>query len=366
MNALAAEIDAMIAVEGPMSVARYMALCLGHPAHGYYMRRDPLGAQGDFVTAPEISQVYGELLGLWCVDTWSRMGSPTSFVLAELGPGRGTLMADMLRAARVVPNFAAAASLHLVETSPVLRERQRDTLAASGLTPRWHDSPETLPPGPAVIVANEFFDALPVRQFVRAVDGWRERLVGHDGEGRRIFGLSPDPAPGVEVEAPPGTVIEVGEAAYALAASLAGRISTQGGALLAVDYGHVRPGFGETFQAVRAHRPADPLAEPGEADLTAHVDFSALARAASRAGARVHGPVPQGEFLVALGARERAEVLARRAAPGQAEAVLSGVERLVGPGPAGMGDLFKVLAITAPDVAPAGFPPADPVQEPVP
>jgi SAM-dependent MidA family methyltransferase len=349
-----------------MSVARYMALCLGHPVHGYYMRRDPLGADGDFVTSPEISQVFGELVGLWCVDVWSRMGAPGEFVLAELGPGRGTLMGDALRAARIVPEFRAAARLHLVETSPVLREVQRETLAAAGVEPVWHGTAETLPPGPALIVANEFFDALPVRQFVRGEGGWRERLVGHDAAGHRVFGLAPDPAPGVEIEAPPGTAIEVGEAAYALAASLAGRIAGQGGALLVVDYGHVRSGFGETLQAVRAHRPADPLENPGEADLTAHVDFSALARAALRAGAEVHGPATQGAFLTALGARERAQVLARRASPEQAEAVLSGVERLIGAGPGGMGELFKVLAVTSPGLAPAGFATADLPEEQTP
>jgi SAM-dependent MidA family methyltransferase len=354
---LGARIAALVARTGPVTVADYMALCLGDPEHGYYMAREPFGRDGDFVTAPEVSQVFGELIGLWAVSTWMAMGSPRSFVLAELGPGRGTLMADLLRAARIRPAFAAAASVHLVETSPRLRALQQAALPDAAAT--WHDAIATLPPGPAIVVANEFFDALPVRQYVRTVGGWAERMVGLDGEGRLAFGLRPleGGAEGTGGLAPvgagQGAVLEVSPAGSAIMAGLAGRLARDGGALLVIDYGYEGPALGDTLQAVRGHAPADPLAEPGLADLTAHVDFAALAHAAAVAGARPRSVIGQGDFLARLGIATRAARLADGRDPATAEAVAAGVRRLTAP--EAMGTLFKVLAVSQSGLALPAF-----------
>ncbi len=344
----------MVALEGPISVERYMTLCLAHPTHGYYVTRDPLGAAGDFTTAPEISQMFGELIGLWAAGVWMDMGAPRRLRLVELGPGRGTLMGDALRAMRVAPGLQEAVDLHLVETSPVLRARQAEALRAYG--PSWHDDPASVPPGPAIVIANEFLDALPVRQYVRARGAWHERLVGLDDDGRLAFGLAAEPETGIERAAPEGSVVEVAGAGLALARRLAERLAAAGGAALVIDYGHEGPGLGDTLQAVRRHAFADPLADPGEADLTTHVNFSALARAAQAGGCAVRGPVAQGAFLRALGIEARAERLKRAASPPQAGAIDAALARLAGPGPEGMGELFKAMAFTHPALpAPPGF-----------
>lgn len=343
-------LTALIRDDGPIGVDRFMALALGHPVHGYYTTRDPLGAAGDFTTAPEISQMFGEMIGLWAAAVHASLGAPDPILLVELGPGRGTLLVDALRAARAVPAFRAAVVVHLVETSPVLRARQARTLEAVGLVAQWHDRVETVPAGPAIVLANEFFDALPVRQFVRASNGWHERLVGLDGEGRLAFGLAPEPDAALVLEAPPGAVLELGFEGQALMASLGRRLVQQGGAALVVDYGDRAPRFGASLQAVSRHAPTSPLDAPGEADLTAHVDFAGLRRAAERAGAQVHGPVEQGAFLGALGIVARAEALGR-ARPDQADTLAVALLRLTGPEPQ-MGTLFKALAVTAAGAAP--------------
>jgi SAM-dependent MidA family methyltransferase len=350
---LFAEIRDEILATGPITVARYMALCLGHPVHGYYTRRDPLGAGGDFVTAPEISQMFGELIGLWIAATWGAMGAPARLDLVELGPGRGTLMDDALRALRqVAPDFRPG--LHLVETSPVLRARQAGRL--SGASPTWHSSIESLPDGPCIVVANEFFDALPVRQFQRTERGWCERLVGLSGDGGLVFGLAAEPDAAVVAPARSGAIIAVPGPALDVVRRLTRRFVRDGGALLAIDYGHVRPGFGDTLQAVAGHGFVDPLAAPGEADLTTHVDFAALARAATLEGARIHGPVDQGDFLLALGLRSRAERLSRGANAVQAEAIAAASDRLLDPARRGMGRLFKVMGASHPSLGTlAGF-----------
>ena len=348
---LADHLRRRIAREGPLSVADYMADSLTHPAWGYYATRDPLGADGDFTTAPEISQMFGELLGLWAAVVWRSMGAPDPVRLVELGPGRGTLMADALRAAAGVPDFCRAVRLHLVETSPVLRRLQGQALA--GAAPRWHDDLSAVPEGPAILIANEFFDALPIRQFQRTADGWRERRVAVDEAGAFVFALARGAAE-VELPAgPPGAIAEVGEAAAALSGGIAVRLCRDGGAALIVDYGHEGPGSGETLQAVRRHGFHGVLDNPGEADLTAHVDFGALARAARAATA--HGPVPLGPFLEALGIGRRAKALLSGAGPGQAADIRAARHRLCAP--AAMGHLFKVLALTAPGLPrPPGFP----------
>lgn len=349
-------IKAQIRLAGPMSIADYMAIALGDPEHGYYMAREVFGAGGDFVTAPEVSQMFGELIGLWAVDAWLKLGRPDPVRLVELGPGRGTLMADALRAARVRPDFIGAARLHLVETSQRLRARQRQTLAAAPLAPHWHDRAEDVPEGPAIIVANEFFDALPIRQYQRSQGIWRERVVGLDAEGALQIGLGTGVLPVEAVPArlrgaPDGSVLETNAVAAAVMEGLAGRIRRDGGLILAIDYGYRETAIGDSFQAVRAHAPVDPLARPGEADLTAHVDFEALAGAARRAGATVFGPLPQGDFLLRLGLAERAGRLGADKDPATRERITAEVTRLVAADE--MGDLFKAMAVAAPGLVPA-------------
>lgn len=349
---LAAEIRELIAAEGPIPVSRFMALCLGHPRHGYYMTRDPFGAGGDFTTAPEISQVFGELVGIWAASMWESCGRPSPVRVVELGPGRGTLMADLVRAAGALPAFRAALDIHLVETSPVLAARQRETL--TDMPASWHADIGAVPPGPTILIANEFLDALPVRQFVMTPKGWRERVVGA-ADGRLAFGLAPDPVPPAIIpealrQAEPGAVFEYCPAFEALCAALASRASNAPLAALFIDYGHAGSAHGETLQAVKGHGFVDPLAEPGEADLTAHVDFEALGRAARAAGLTVSPVSTQRDFLFGLGLAPRAEALAR-ANPAAFEAIRSSVERLVDPSPAGMGALFKTIVLHGPGAA---------------
>lgn len=336
----------LIAATGPISVAQYMAEANAH----YYATRDPLGAAGDFTTAPEISQMFGELIGAWLADLWARSGQPENVRFVELGPGRGTLAVDALRA-------MARAGLHLpvelVETSPVLRAAQSDRLPQA----RWHDHPDSLPvAGPLLIVANEFFDALPIRQLVATQDGWHERMVAHSEGGFapvagpiRSATIIPEGLRG----APMDSIIESSPAVASITAALAERIAVQGGAALIIDYGHERTSTGDTLQAVRGHLYADPWAAPGDCDLTAHVDFEALADGARRDGVALFGPVGQGAWLEALGLGARAEALARTA-PERATEIGEARRRLVAPD--AMGTLFKVLAIVSTGWAePAGF-----------
>jgi NADH dehydrogenase [ubiquinone] 1 alpha subcomplex assembly factor 7 len=345
----------LIAETGPITVADYMAHCLGDPEHGYYATREPFGQAGDFVTAPEISQMFGELIGAWLAEAWHAAGRPAAVRIVELGPGRGTLTADLLRTLRLLPELIDAATLHLVEMSPRLRDVQALTLAGAPIAPLWDDRLEDVPPGFTLAVANEFFDALPVRQFVRTQDAWRERVVGLGEGGGLAFGIGPGALAACELpprlrEAPPGAILEVSPVSIAVMQTLAGRIARHGGAALAIDYGHAESGIGETLQAVRRHAFTDPLAAPGEADLTAHVDFAALARAARSAGAAAHGPIGQGDFLAALGLAQRAERLSRDAASPTRAAVAAAAERLTAPDQ--MGTLFKVLAVTPRGIAP--------------
>jgi NADH dehydrogenase [ubiquinone] 1 alpha subcomplex assembly factor 7 len=354
MTPLEIRIRARIAESGPIPVAEYMAIALGDPEHGYYRTRDPLGADGDFVTSPEISQVFGELIGLWCAVTWRAMGAPDPVRLIELGPGRGTLMADALRAVRGVPDFLAAADIHLVETSPELRRRQREAL--TNTRPTWHDRVSDAPVGPCLIIANEFFDALPVEQFVRTPDGWRQRCVGLDAATDGLcFVLTgkQGQVPARIANAPVGMPCETRPDGEELAREIAGRIVSDGGAALIIDYGHAASAAGDTLQAVRRHRFDDVLARPGVADLTAHVDFEALAAAARETGAAVHGPVAQGMFLERLGLGARMEKLCD-GAPDRAPDIRGRCRRLVDPEQ--MGTLFKVFAIVQPgSPPPAGF-----------
>jgi NADH dehydrogenase [ubiquinone] 1 alpha subcomplex assembly factor 7 len=337
-----------IAASGPIPVARYMAECLAH----YYATRDPLGRGGDFTTAPEISQVFGELIGAWFADLWLRAGAPDRFRLVELGPGRGTLMADLWRATARVPGFHAAASVHLIETSPALRQAQ----AARMPDAAWHDRLDEVPDdAPLLLVANEFFDALPIRQLVKTHAGWRERMVAHD-QGRFLDVAGPMPldalVPTSLRAAPVGSVFELAPVATAIAAEIGTRLDACGGAALVIDYGYSGPTTGDTLQAMKEHAFADPFSDPGDADLTTHVDFTAIRLAARPA--RPWGPVGQGAWLSALGIAARTEALAARAAPEQAKMLRSGTARLIRDD--AMGSLFKILALTA-EIwpQPAGF-----------
>ena len=350
MNLLAEEIASIIAQEGPISVERYMSLCLSHPTLGYYMTRDPFGTAGDFVTSPEISQMFGELVGLWCAEAWTLAGSPQPARLVELGPGRGALMADALRAARVAKNFSETLEVFMVETSRKLAAAQKQKLANVERPVSWIESIEQLPPGPAIVVANEFFDALPVRHYVNTPEGWRERQVGI-ADDRFVFGAAPEPEPYLQVEAPPGAVLEIAAVSQQIMTRLCARIMKYGGALLVVDYGHAQTILGETLQAMRDHKFVDPLEDPGEADLTTHVDFAALARAARSTGAHVHGPVTQGAFLRQIGIERRAEALMRNATIPQQMEIRSSLNRLTSEEKlTDMGRLFKAIAVTRPNV----------------
>ncbi|GHE90015.1 ATP synthase subunit beta [Aliiroseovarius zhejiangensis] len=345
MTPLAKILARQIATAGPISVADFMAECLLHPDHGYYATRDPFGASGDFTTAPEISQMFGELLGLALAQTWLDQGAPAPFTLAELGPGRGTLMADILRATGRVPGFRAAARLHLVEASPVLRTAQAKSLAPRDVT--HHDTVDTLPDAPLFLIANEFFDALPIRQFQRDGTGWRERQVGLDGS-RLTFGLT-SPLPVRDLahrldDTREGDLVEICPASPAIMAQIATRIEAQGGAALIIDYGDWRS-VGDTFQAIAAHDHVDPLATPGTADLTAHVDFEALVRSA--APLTPHLLTPQGLFLERLGITQRAQTLAANLSGDALEAHVKAHRRLTHPDE--MGTLFKVLGLTRAD-----------------
>ncbi|ULB08570.1 SAM-dependent methyltransferase [Cereibacter azotoformans] len=351
MTALAGILARRIGATGPITVADYMAECLLHPEHGYYSTREPFGAAGDFTTAPEISQMFGELLGLCLAQAWLDQGAPARFTLAELGPGRGTLMADVLRATRGVPGFHAAAQVRLVEASPRLRTLQRQRLGNHPA--EWLDRAADLPEAPLFLLANEFFDALPIRQFVRGLSGWRERMIGLDG-GRPAFGLGPEAGlASLEhrlKDTQPGEIVELCPAAGPIMAEIARRIDTHGGLALVVDYGGWRS-LGDTLQALRSHQFDDPLAAPGEADLTAHVDFEALATAARPCATAF---TTQGALLLRLGLAERAERLAR-ALEGEALASHRAASHRLTDA-AEMGTLFKALAVFPPQgPAPAGF-----------
>jgi NADH dehydrogenase [ubiquinone] 1 alpha subcomplex assembly factor 7 len=345
---LAEKLKAQIRASGPITVADFMAACLADPEHGYYMRSEPFGRAGDFITAPEISQIFGELIGLWTIGVWEMLGSPNPFVLAELGPGRGTLMADMLRTGRVKPSFLAAASVHLVEMSPRLREVQQATLSPSGHAVHWHARIDDMPHAPTIFVANEFFDAMPVRQFQWQDGSWAERVIGLSDDDELTFGLSPVTQRAADFTLPDGAIVEASPTGKAVMALIGERIARDRGAALVVDYGSDKPGIGDTLQAVRRHKYESPFAMPGEADVTAHVDFSGLARTAADAGLEARAVMTQGEFLIRLGLVDRANVLGRDKDVKTRNQIASAIERLAGP--KAMGKLFKVLAVATPGV----------------
>ena len=360
MTPLEAELRQRIKREGPVTVTEFMALALYHPEHGYYMRGTPVGKAGAFITAPEISQVFGELLGLWAAAYWRSMGAPETVQLVELGPGRGTLMADALRAVgQAMPAFGHAAQTHLVETSPVLRAAQATALRDHA--PTWHESIDDIPDGPMLLLANEFLDALPVQQFVRANGQLAERMVGLDPATNKLCFAAASSGAGRTLALPndgpdwnDDAVLEANAAANGWASRVARRLAEQGGAALFIDYGYTEPQTGSTLQAVAAHEKVDPLYRPGEADLTALVNFPKIAFVARQEGAQVYGPRGQGDFLKRLGLEARRDLLLANADEPQTEEIRSACARLIAPDQ--MGTLFQVLALTGPnDPPPPGF-----------
>ncbi len=361
MAPLEAEIRRRIAAAGPMPVAEYMALCLSDSEHGYYTTHDPFGARGDFITAPEVSQMFGEMIGLWMAAVWKQMGSPENLRIIELGPGRGTMMKDALRAAKVMPKFREAVVIHLVEISPALEAQQQRMLEPLATPIFWHPALGDVPSGAAIILANEFFDALPIHQAVKTEYGWHERQVEIDAAGSLAFTIASDPIPQLDRLLPPplrnapdGSVFEWRVDNFAL--ELGKRLMRDGGAALVIDYGHAQSAVGDTLQAVGRHAYADPLSAPGSIDLTAHVDFQALASAAEAMGADGFGPITQSQFLRRLGILTRATSLKAKVAENAAADIDVALRRLISEGEAGMGALFKAAAFAHPSLGvPPGF-----------
>jgi NADH dehydrogenase [ubiquinone] 1 alpha subcomplex assembly factor 7 len=337
-------IIAMIREDGPMPLDRYMALCLGHPLHGYYTSRDPFGPDGDFITAPEISQIFGELVGIWSASVFQALGYPSQFNLIELGPGRGTLMSDILRATRVMPGFGEGVQIHLIETSPTLRKLQAQKLGAAAT---WHETIDSVPNGPSIIIANEFFDALPIRQYEFHQGKWMERRVGLSADDRLVIGRAAFPLAGPL--ASEGAILEAGTLRDDIARLIGARLKQLPGAVLVFDYGHVVSALGDTLQAVRCHEFCSILDSPGEADLTSHVDFESLGRSFRQGGAITHDAITQRQFLLNMGLETRADVLMANAAPEDRKIIARATERLAGEKE--MGNLFKVMAATSPGLA---------------
>jgi SAM-dependent MidA family methyltransferase len=350
MTPLETDIRRRIAAAGPMPLGQYMSLCLTDPQHGYYVTRDPFGRGGDFITAPEVSQMFGELIGLWIVSVWQQMGSPENIRIVELGPGRGTLMNDAMRAAKVVPAFVDAAVLHFVEISPALEAVQKETLSTIEIPATWHKSISDVPQGEAIFVANEFFDALPINQAVKMAGGWHRRVIAIASDGTIVYRAEAEPMPHFDAtlpatvrSAPEGEIFEWRSDTETM--ELGRRIARQKGAALVIDYGHVESATGETLQAVRDHLFADPLTTPGDADLTAHVDFEALRKRLESMGAAAFGPIEQALFLKRLGIDTRAETLRANATRAKAHEIDAAMARLTGFGRTGMGALFKAMAV---------------------
>jgi NADH dehydrogenase [ubiquinone] 1 alpha subcomplex assembly factor 7 len=336
MTALEKIILGMIEQDGPMPLDRFMSLALGHPEHGYYVTRDPFGTSGDFTTAPEISQVFGELIGVWIVQVWEQLGKPRHFALVELGPGRGTLMADILRVLQKIPACAKAAEVHLVETSPVLRAAQQDRVPQA----TWHGGVASLPPLPTILIANEFFDALPIRQFERKQGHVFERVVGVNDDGLSI-GLVPS---GYRIPIAGDGVFEDASVRETIATHLGNHLAAMSGAALIIDYGHLRTALGDTLQAMKAHRFCAVTENVGEADITSHVDFESLGRVFHKGGAKIAGLMTQAEFLAAMGLEARTQVLASKVEGARRTELVAASERLANA--TQMGELFKVMAVT--------------------
>ena len=363
MSPLEAYIKRLIKEMGPIPVSQYMSLVLGHPTYGYYQRQNPVGAEGDFITSPEISQVFGEICGMYLASMWQQIGRPSQTRLVELGPGRGTLISDILRAASFVPNFLKSLSIHLVETSRALRTQQENLLKKKfgEIEVNWHLRIDQIPEGPVLFVANEFFDALPADQFVKTPTGWSLRCVGLSKSEELTFSerqldqnFEFNIPFSIGEAAKIGDIYEICFPAHQVIKELSKRIGENGIGALVIDYGHIQAGLGDTLQAVSSHKYADPLIFPGDSDLTTHVDFSALHRIADLESTRVSGPINQGSFLESMGIIERTMIIARNMPPNLSKDFVTATKRLTEP--KGMGSLFKVMVITnSQQPAPPGF-----------
>lgn len=358
-NFLQQQILRMIAATGPLSIAEYMHLCHSHRDHGYYAAGNPVGAGGDFITAPEISQMFGEMIGVWAIGVWHQLGKPDPFQIAELGPGRGTLMKDFIRAAKADKGFLSVINVKLVETSPSLKTEQIKTLKDTPLNIEWVQTVEELESVPTLFIGNEFLDAIAFRQFVKTGGRWRELCIGSDENNELLFtpgttGIDESLLPEGHEKEPEGAIYETAPAREAITSAIANHVASHSGAALFIDYGHETSGFGDTFQAVQSHKPISPLADPGNCDLTSHVDFEAIGNAAKAEGVRVFELKTQGEFLLELGVAERAGELGQGKPLDVQTQIRADVERLVLPDQ--MGELFKVLCMTnrAGDLPPFG------------
>jgi len=340
------ELRALIQSNGPISIARYMAEALGHPKYGYYIKQDPFGTSGDFITAPEISQMFGEMIGIWFIHHWHRLGAPDVVHLIELGPGRGTLMSDILRTLKLLPPLHRAVKVHFVETSPALRKAQRQKIADA----QWHDRLDDVEDGFSFIIANEFFDALPIRQLVKLGNGWHEHFVHWSGDTNSFVPFADRSSPDLSAAVPShlqggpeGSIFEFSPASQAITQTISERIHDFGGLGLFIDYGHAEHGLGDTLQALKNHQYAPVFEAPGDADLTAHVDFEALLHSAQSSRCQTFGPTTQGQFLKSLSIEPRAEKLMASATEKQALGIKQALHRLISDEE--MGKLFKVLAI---------------------
>lgn len=350
------KIEKIIAATGPISLAEYFHICMAHPEFGYYKSKQVIGAKADFITAPEISQMFGELIGIWCLDVWKQLGRPSEFALVELGPGHGTLMSDLLRATAIEPDFIKSAQITLVETSVRLKEMQQQKL--NGHKIQWQSEISALPELPTILVANEFFDVVPIRQYIKRKQIWHERGVEINQQGALsdiLLAASIDTAllPKGHENEPNGSVFETSPAREAIAQTLAEHINTHKGAALYIDYGFKASGFGDTFQAISEHKAVSPFSMPGTADLTSHVDFQALQTASQQSDIVAQDTITQAEFLLGLGLLERAGILGANATPQRQDEIRADVERLAGPEQ--MGELFKVLCIHSKDITPAPY-----------
>lgn len=351
----------LVNINGPISVADYFALCLADPEFGYYKTKEPFGQDGDFITAPEISQLFGEMLGIYLLQSWLKHAPKGPVHLVEIGPGRGTLMADALRViAQTQHGLMDQLSIHMVETSPRLRKIQGETLSSFKDKVSWHDTFEDVPDGFTLLIANELFDAIPIRQFVKTDNSFRERMVTVDADNMLTFsvgvaGIDPQLLPEHHKKQPVGTILEIAPARANVMASIADRLAEYGGSALVIDYGYQARGFGDTLQAVLKHDYDPPLAHPGLADLTSHVDFETLMHIAHAANAHVHGVMHQGDFLVGLGLLQRAGALGNDKDKDTQNEIRTAVERLAGEGEGNMGELFKVLAISGAPIQLAPF-----------
>ncbi|MBL1404694.1 MAG: methyltransferase [Hyphomicrobiales bacterium] len=357
MTKLAEKLKRGISVSGPISLAEYMHICMADPQYGYYKNQIAIGAKGDFITAPEVSQMFGELIGIWCIDIWQKLGAPNQFCLAELGPGKGTLMSDLLRAANIVPEFLSAANIVMVETSDLMRQAQKERLQDIDKNITWVSEVNDLPQMPTIVVANEFLDVLPVHQYVKSGDKWSERGVSVDDKDQLhdvlLAGTIEEALlPKGAADEPQGSVYETSPAREAIIEMLSATFLEHQGAALFIDYGHAISSFGDTFQALRSHGIADPLAEPGLADLTSHVDFERLAKCASRLNIEPRIST-QAEFLLAMGLIERAGSLGQMGDAQSQTQISNAVERLASDSQ--MGSLFKVLSLTSNGILPSGL-----------